>query len=190
MDNLAAYSIPALVEAAANGFGDKICAIAPERSVTFRQFAVDVEAIADHLGALGIKPGERVAILDVNSLNFLECLCALGVLGAVAVPLNYRQRVPEYRFQIGDSGARLLLAPPVTRRRPMNWRRRWRSAGGPSMMQPSSASGPSKGRPCPPGRPGSGHGARHLLHQWHHRQTQRRCDRPLHGQSSRSQDHV
>lgn len=110
MDNLAAYSIPALVQAAANGFGDKICAIAPERSVTFRQFAVDVEAIADHLGALGIKPGERVAILDVNSLNFLECLCALGVLGAVAVPLNYRQRVPEYRFQIGDSGARLLLA--------------------------------------------------------------------------------
>ena len=32
------------------------------------------------------------------------------VMGAVAVPLNYRQRVPEYRFQIEDSGARLLLA--------------------------------------------------------------------------------
>ena len=54
--------------------------------------------------------GAKVAILDVNSLNFLESLCALGVLGAVAVPLNYRQRVPEYRFQIEDSGARLLLA--------------------------------------------------------------------------------
>ncbi len=25
MDNLAAYTIPALVEAAANGFGDKVC---------------------------------------------------------------------------------------------------------------------------------------------------------------------
>ncbi len=110
MDNLAAYSIPALVEAAANGYGDKICAVAPERSVTFRQFAADVAAIADHLKGLGIAPGERVAILDVNSLNFLESLCALGVLGAVAVPLNYRQRVPEYRFQIEDSGARLLLA--------------------------------------------------------------------------------
>ena len=110
MDNLAAYSIPALVQAAANGFGDKVCAIAPERTVTFREFAADVAAIADHLGTLGIAPGDRVAILDVNSLNFLESLCALGVLGAVAVPLNYRQRVPEYRFQIEDSGAQLLLA--------------------------------------------------------------------------------
>ncbi|MDP6565597.1 MAG: AMP-binding protein [Alphaproteobacteria bacterium] len=110
MDNLAAYGIPALVQAAANGFGDKTCAIAPERSVSFRQFAADVAAIAGHLESLGIAPGDRVAILDVNSLNFLETLCALGVLGAIAVPLNYRQRVPEYRFQIEDSGARLLLA--------------------------------------------------------------------------------
>ena len=110
MDNLTAYSIPALVQAAANGFGDKTCAIAPERTITFRQFAADVASIAGHLETLGVAPGDRVAILDVNSLNFLETLCALGVLGAIAVPLNYRQRVPEYRFQIEDSGARLLLA--------------------------------------------------------------------------------
>ena len=92
MDNLAAYSIPALVQAAANSFGDKTCVIAPERTVTFRQFAADVGSIAGHLESLGIVPGDRVAILDVNSLNFLETLCALGVLGAIAVPLNYRQR--------------------------------------------------------------------------------------------------
>jgi len=110
LDNLAAYSIPALVQAAANSFGDRICAIAPERTVTFRQFAADVASIAGRLESLGVVQGDRVAILDVNSLNFLETLCALGVLGAIAVPLNYRQRVPEYRFQIGDSGARLLLA--------------------------------------------------------------------------------
>ena len=112
MDNLAAYSIPALVQAAANGFGDMTCAIAPERTVTFREFAADVATIAGHLEGLGIAAGDRVAILDVNSLDFLETLCALGVLGAVAVPLNYRQRVPEHRFQIEDSGARLLLANP------------------------------------------------------------------------------
>ncbi len=110
MENLAAFGIAALVQAAANGYGDKTCAITPERTVTFRQFAADVAAIADNLEGLGIAPGERVAILDVNSLNFLETLCALGVLGAIAVPLNYRQRLPEYRFQVEDSGARLLLA--------------------------------------------------------------------------------
>ncbi len=110
MDNLAAYSIAALVQAASNSFGDKICAIAPERKVTFRQFCADVAAIAHHLQGQGIEAGDRVAILDVNSLNFLETLCALGVIGAIAVPLNYRQRIPEYEFQIRNSGARLLLA--------------------------------------------------------------------------------
>ena len=110
MENYTPYSIPALVQAAANGYGDKVCAITPERTVTFRQFGADVAAIAIHLETLGIRTGDRVAILDVNSLNFLETLCAVGVLGAIAVPLNYRQRLPEYRFQIEDSGARLLLA--------------------------------------------------------------------------------
>jgi len=80
MDNLAAYSIPALVQAAGNGFGDKTCAITPERTVTYREFAADVAAIANHIEGLGITAGDRVAILDVNSLNFLETLCALGVL--------------------------------------------------------------------------------------------------------------
>jgi fatty-acyl-CoA synthase len=37
-------------------------------------------------------------------------LYALAALGAIAVPLNYRQRVPELRYQIQNSGARLLLA--------------------------------------------------------------------------------
>ncbi|MCP4327067.1 MAG: long-chain fatty acid--CoA ligase [Alphaproteobacteria bacterium] len=110
MDNLAAYTIPALVEAAANSFGDKTCAIAPERSVTFREFAADIAAIAHHLEGLGITAGDRVALLDVNSPNFLESLCALGVLRAVAVPLNYRQKSPEFRYQIENSSPRLLLA--------------------------------------------------------------------------------
>lgn len=110
MDNLAAFSVAALVQASANGFGDRTCAIAPERTVTFREFAADVAAIGAQLKKIGIEKGDRVAILDVNSLNFLETLCALATIEAVAVPLNYRQRVPEFKFQIEDSGARLLLA--------------------------------------------------------------------------------
>ena len=111
LDNLAAHSIPALVRATANGFGDKVCAIAPERTVTFRQFAREVGEIACHLKGLGIVSGDRVALLDVNNLNFLEALCALGVLGAIAVPLNCRQRVPEYRFVVLASTSNCILTP-------------------------------------------------------------------------------
>ncbi len=107
---LADLSIPALVRAGAAGFGDKACVIAPERTVTFRQFAVEVAAIAETFTAMGVGPGNRVGILDMNSLNFLETICALGTMGAIAVPLNYRQREPELRYQLEDSGVRLLLA--------------------------------------------------------------------------------
>ena len=107
---LADLSIPALVRAGAAGFGDKACVIAPERSVTFREFAQDIAAIAETLSGMGVGFGDRVGILDTNSLNFLETICALGTMGAIAVPLNYRQREPELRYQLEDSGARLLLA--------------------------------------------------------------------------------
>lgn len=110
VENLAAIDIPSLVQAAANGFGDKVCVITPERTVSFRQFGGEVAAIAKRLQEAGIAPGDRVAILDLNSLEFLETFCALGVVGAISVPLNYRQRVPTHRFQVEDSGARLLLA--------------------------------------------------------------------------------
>lgn len=109
MDRLSAYTIPGLLSAAAT-YEDAVCAITPTRRVTFRAFSAEVAAIARHLHARGVRAGDRVAILDVNSLPFLQSLCALGRLGAAAVPLNYRQKVPEHLFQIEDSGARLLLA--------------------------------------------------------------------------------
>lgn len=107
---LADLGIPAMVRAAATGFGDKTCVVAPERSLSFRQFAHEVADTVERLDGLGLRAGDRVAILDVNSLPFMLAMCAAGVMGAVVVPLNYRQRVPEHRFQIVDSGARLLLA--------------------------------------------------------------------------------
>ena len=78
--------------------------------MTFREFSRDIAAIAGTLADWGVAAGDRVGILDTNSLNFLETICALGTIGALAVPLNYRQREPELRYQLGDSGARLLLA--------------------------------------------------------------------------------
>lgn len=109
-DGIAGPDVAALVRAAADGYADKPCAIAPERTVTFRAFADEVAAMAAGLSRHGVSPGDRVALLDVNTLDFLQAICALATMGAVAVPLNYRQREPEHRFQIEDSGARLLLA--------------------------------------------------------------------------------
>lgn len=102
-------TIATMLRHAATSYPEKICVIAGERSVTFGNFEDEVMRIAGWLQQLGVGRGDRVAILDTNSLNFMTLMCAVGVLGAVLVPLNYRQRVPELRYQVRDSGARIIF---------------------------------------------------------------------------------
>ncbi|WP_374633795.1 AMP-binding protein [Ferrovibrio sp.] len=64
---------------------------------------------ASALAAAGIEAGDRVAILCLNCVAFFEILMACGKLGAVLVPLNWRQPVPELLPILEDSGAKLLF---------------------------------------------------------------------------------
>ena len=102
-------SLTAALRASADRFGPKPCLISPARSVSFALFARHVAAIAEGFRGLGIGSGDRVALLDVDSIEYLECLFALAAIGAIAVPLNYRQRSAELQYQVENAGARLLL---------------------------------------------------------------------------------
>lgn len=67
------------------------------------------------LRALGIAHGDRVAIVGLNSSRFLSLDTAIGLTGAVSVPLYYTAPVHEIEEILRASGARLLLigAPAV-----------------------------------------------------------------------------
>jgi acyl-CoA synthetase (AMP-forming)/AMP-acid ligase II len=60
--------------------------------------------------ALGLKPGDRVAIIDVNSDAYLELLFALDKAGLVAAPINRRLTAPEIAAIIDDIGPKLIVA--------------------------------------------------------------------------------
>lgn len=57
----------------------------------------------------GISAGDRVAILALNSSAFFEILFACGKLGAILVPLNWRQPAPELIPVTQDAGPKLLI---------------------------------------------------------------------------------
>ena len=59
--------------------------------------------------SLGLKKGDRVAVLLYNSRPYLEIFFALSRLGAILVPLNWRLSVSELTFIVDDSGSRLLV---------------------------------------------------------------------------------
>jgi O-succinylbenzoate-CoA ligase len=65
--------------------------------------------VAHALRELGVAPGDRVALLLMNGVEYLETYFGLAKLGAVMVPLNWRLVAEELAFILGDSGAKLLI---------------------------------------------------------------------------------
>src|SRR5262249_7278729 len=65
--------------------------------------------LAGALTQLGVQPGERVAILALNSHQYLEVYLAVPASGRVVVPLNTRHAEPELRYALEDSGTRVLI---------------------------------------------------------------------------------
>jgi len=64
---------------------------------------------AQALRAAGVQPGDRVALLLLNGVEFVESFFAIAKLGAVVVPLNWRLVADELAFMLKDSGARTLV---------------------------------------------------------------------------------
>jgi acyl-CoA synthetase (AMP-forming)/AMP-acid ligase II len=68
-----------------------------------------VQRLANALGAMGISKGDRVAILDTNSPQYIEAYFATAMLGAVFVPLNYRAGAAELEYMVATAGAQVLI---------------------------------------------------------------------------------
>ena len=88
---------------------DGVATIDGDRVRTWRQVGDRVARFAAALTALGVAPGDRVAVLSQNCDRFLEVYFAVFWAGAVIVPLNTRLTPAEILFQIDDAGAGLVL---------------------------------------------------------------------------------
>lgn len=67
------------------------------------------ELAAGLVEELKIEPGDRVAILDKNSDDFIELLFALDKAGAVACPVNWRLTAPEVAKVVGDAAPKAIV---------------------------------------------------------------------------------
>ena len=69
----------------------------------------EIEKTAFALERIGIRPGDRVAVVGYNSSRYFVIDVAIGLVGAVSVPLYYSSPAGELMEIIEDSGARLLF---------------------------------------------------------------------------------
>jgi len=81
----------------------------PRRVLTYREVADRTARYAGALRRLGVGKGDRVAYLGVNAVEVFETFFATWLLGAIAVPLNFRLSGAEIRYMLADSGAATLV---------------------------------------------------------------------------------
>jgi fatty-acyl-CoA synthase len=81
-----------------------------DAETTYSALSARVDALAGALRERGVATGDRVAYLGNNHPSFIESMFATTLLGAIFVPLNTRLSPAELRYQLDDSGARLLVA--------------------------------------------------------------------------------
>ena len=77
--------------------------------LTFAELNSRSNRVANALAASGVQQGDRVALLMMNSAEFIETYFAIAKLGGVVVPLNWRLVADELEFILKDSGAETLL---------------------------------------------------------------------------------
>jgi len=69
-------------------------------------------AQAAGLDALGIAPGERVAVVSQNSARLLTAFFGVSGWGRILVPVNFRLNAEEVAYIVEHSGASVLLVDP------------------------------------------------------------------------------
>lgn len=92
-------------------------AICPDRTAivfegkrySFSQLNERANRLANALANLGIKKGDRVALVQVNCNQCVETYFATAKLGAIYVPLNFRAKADEYDYMINFAEVNVVL---------------------------------------------------------------------------------
>ena len=82
--------VTSLMRRAAAAFADREAVTHEARSLTFGEAWERGCRLANALIALGLKPGDRVAVLEDNCLEASDCFLALSIANLVRVPLYAR----------------------------------------------------------------------------------------------------
>jgi len=88
---------------------DRLAVVDGPRRLTYGEVGARVRAVAAYLAARGVGKGDRVALLDNNSLPFLEGYFAAAAVGAILCPINTRLSPAEVDFILRDADPKHVL---------------------------------------------------------------------------------
>jgi len=87
----------------------KTALLSAEREATFGEVAEEVDRVGNALAALGVRFGECVAILALDSVEWVTSYFGTIKIGGVALSLNTMLTKAEYEYMLADSRARVVV---------------------------------------------------------------------------------
>jgi acyl-CoA synthetase (AMP-forming)/AMP-acid ligase II len=90
-------------------FPDRLGARDLSRAMTFREWNARACRLANALLGLGLRKGDRIAVLAYNCLEWMEIYAATAKAGIIAVPINFRLVGSEIRYIVENCEARALM---------------------------------------------------------------------------------
>ena len=98
-----------LLEARSREQPDSPAIVCEERVTSYAQLTERAQRVAAGLRALGVGPGDRIALLDFNTERYFEIYYGAAALRAVTVGVNVRLAAPEVEYILNDAGAQVLF---------------------------------------------------------------------------------
>ena len=106
-------NIPFILEKVLTLYAEKEGVVCSGKRFAYSQFGERIFQLSRLLISMGVKKGDRIAILHRNSHHYLEVYFAAAQIGAILNPLNYRLSPRELDFILTDSGANILIVESV-----------------------------------------------------------------------------
>lgn len=103
VDVLHALTIGDVLRDHARSRPQQVALVCGDRRLTYPEFDERVSRLAQALAARGLGVGDRILWLGQNCHRVLECLGAAAKLGAVFVPVNWRQSPDELGYVLGHA---------------------------------------------------------------------------------------
>jgi acyl-CoA synthetase (AMP-forming)/AMP-acid ligase II len=88
---------------------DKIAIICEDQKITYRALDILANSVSYSLLKKGIKKGDRVAIISLNSIDYIIMYLGILKLGAVAVLINVKSPQSQIDYILKDSDCKIVL---------------------------------------------------------------------------------
>ena len=104
-------TIPNALSRAARKWPDRIGLVDFDRNlrVTYRQMNERANRLANALRDIGVRQGDKVAFILLNSHAIYECFFGISRIGGINVPVNYRFSPEELLYVIENSDSEVMI---------------------------------------------------------------------------------